>query len=102
MTYSIDRVLNYIVAFSPQNLQSNHNVCLDNMTLVRMLTYENCIGSDCFTYQKNETEACAFGCYEDANFKAQCIPSPLERYLWLIGLFLFALIVLGAVLYKSQ
>ena len=102
VSYSIDRVLSYIVAFSPQNLLSNHNICLNNNTLLHMLTYQNCIGSDCFTYQKNETETCTFGCYEDANFKAQCIPSPFERYLWLIGLFLFALVVLGAVLYKSQ
>jgi hypothetical protein len=93
MSLATQEILDYIIAFSPQSLKDNHNVCIDNTTLLHILTYESCIGSRCFTYQKNETEICDFGCYTDTNWVSGCVPAPFFRYLWIIIIVIIIIVV---------
>jgi hypothetical protein len=90
---NIQTAIDYIVTYGSLNLKANHNVCIDNTTLLHMLTYESCIGSRCFTYQKNETEICDFGCYTDTNWVSGCVPAPFFRYLWIIIIVIIIIIV---------
>ncbi|MHA3965121.1 MAG: hypothetical protein AM325_016460, partial [Candidatus Thorarchaeota archaeon SMTZ1-45] len=93
---NIQIAIDNIIAFGSQELESNHNYCQDNDTLIRVLTYEHCLGARCFTYQRNETIDCPRGCYEEFEGEAYCIPSEFNVWLWVIA-FLIAMVVLIAV-----
>ena len=98
-----EEIENLIVVFGTEDILSNHNVCQDNETLIHMLTIENCVGTRCFTYQRNETEICAFGCYDDISIgKSYCIPSLLERYWWIILIIIGLVIVVSVVLFLGK
>jgi len=92
-----NEIQNYIVALSPKELRSNHDYCLDNTTLVKVLTYENLIGDDVFTTQRNETIQCEYGCFKYFNTsesQGYCSPTPIEKYVPLVAIIVFVFLVL--------
>ena len=98
---NIQTAIDNIIAFGSQTLESNHNICQDNDTLIRVLTYEHCLGARCFTYQRNETVECPRGCYEEATGEAYCIPSEISILFWIILAIVGAIIVISIVLAKG-
>jgi hypothetical protein len=48
-------------------LLSNHDYCVDNMTLGKTLTFEYCVGANCRIIQRNETIPCDYGCNQATN-----------------------------------
>jgi hypothetical protein len=81
-------------------LQSNHDICIDNETHIKILTWEQCIGNNCKNVSQNQTEFCPYGCYGNETY-GQCNPAPFDRTLFII-LFIIgmmALVIVIAVLY---
>ncbi len=98
----VNEIQNYIIALAPKELESNHDFCLDNTTLIKVLTYERLVGDDIFTDQRNETVICNYGCYKyfnTAESQGYCAPPTFNRFIFLICLVLFVLIVLILVYY---
>ena len=98
---NVQEILNYIVSYGSQHLVSNHDSCLDNTTLLKVLTYENCIGSSCFTYQRNETVSCPRGCYEEASGEAYCVPSEFNIWILILAGIIVAVLIVGFILIKG-
>ena len=95
ISYSLDKLFNMLMVFGTQDLVANHNSCLDNNTLLHTLTYENCLGSECFTYQRNETQPCAYGCYEEDGV-GYCVQDPMWRYVILVAV-IFGIVILAVI-----
>lgn len=75
------------------NLVSNHDYCIDNQTLMKTLTYEYCLGSDCRLIQKNQTIPCEFGCENNA-----CVQ---PNFNWIIVFVFIAIASIIVLKYKS-
>lgn len=101
VSLAVQEILDYIVSYGSQHLVSNHNICQDNTTLLKILTYENCIGSSCFTYQRNETVSCPRGCYEEASGEAYCIPSEFNIWILILAGIIVAVLIVGFILIKG-
>jgi hypothetical protein len=82
-----------------EELLSNHNVCADNMTLTHILSKIRCIDTNCINISQNVTEPCQYGC-NDREVPNSCNPSPFQVNLWLIVIFLAAIIIIAALVAK--
>ena len=82
-------------------LQSNHDICLDNETHIKILTWEQCVGNVCKNVSQNQTEYCPFGCYGNLTY-GNCNPAPFDRTLFLIFLVIgiMAVVIGSAVIYE--
>jgi hypothetical protein len=78
--------LNYFDATAEEKLKSNHDYCLDNVTMRKVLTTEKC-GilyniTTCFTINKTEDNVCNYGCDTQQN---QCKEAPYMTALKIFG-----------------
>jgi len=71
------RMWEYFATMPEPKLISNHDVCADNQTLVKELTYKICIDNKCRTITRNETIPCDYGCANN-----RCLPDPATKYLY--------------------
>jgi len=72
-----EKIWEYFATMPEPRLVSNHDVCADNMTLVKELRYEICIDNKCRIITRNETIPCDYGCYNN-----RCLPDPATKYLY--------------------
>ena len=59
-----------------ERFKSNHNVCIDDKTLLHNITYEYCVGVDCKEHSYYREEECKYGCVYD-----RCSPNPIFNWI---------------------
>ena len=97
ITNEFNDLLKYFIFKEARNLKSNHDYCSDNTTLVKILTYEESVLGDLYTYQRNETVFCDYGCFKyfnTAESQGYCAPSTISKWIPIIGIVLFVFIML--------
>lgn len=77
-----------------ERLVYNHDYCIDNTTLRKELLITKCVQNICWNITRYEDTVCTYGCYE-----GRCVPSPLERYFWVV-LILVGILVLFFIIWK--
>lgn len=76
-----------------ETLISNHDYCINNMTLGKTLTSEICLNNVCKEKVENKTIVCDFGCINETGQKPMCRPSNLEGSILLIAITFLLLII---------
>lgn len=74
-------------------LESNHDFCIDNVTMGKTLTWEQCIGNNCRLVSRNETEPCPYGCFGNETV-GRCNPEPFDRITFIALIFLVIIVII--------